>query len=48
MLKDLTVADYPYISDKKAKRNLHKSVYKIAYPDNFKKKVVKTEDLKLI
>jgi hypothetical protein len=48
MLRDFTVADYPYIKNSKDKRKLHKNVYKIGYPEYFEERIVKTTDLELI
>ena len=47
MLRTFTTSDYPYINDKKSKKKLHRDVYKIAYPENFEEKVLKTTDLEL-
>ena len=47
LLRQFTAHDYPNVSDKNAKRRLHKSVYKIAFPENFKQRTVKTTDLEL-
>lgn len=48
MLRQFTVADYPNIQQRRDKRKLHKNVYRVAYPDNFKKRAIKTSDLELI
>jgi hypothetical protein len=47
MLRNFTIADYPYIQQRRDKRKIHKNVYKVAYPENFKQKVLKTTDLEL-
>ncbi len=48
MLRTFTTADYPNITDKRAKKKLHRNVYKVGFPENFEKRVVKTTDLELI
>ena len=48
MLREFTIADYPYIKDKHAKKKLHREVYKAGYPDSFKQRTLKTTDLELI
>jgi hypothetical protein len=47
LLQKFTVADYPNITDKRAKKKLHRDVYKVGYPDNFKDRILKTTDLEL-
>jgi hypothetical protein len=47
MLRDFTVADYPYIKEHKNKRKIHRNIYKVAYPENFEDRILKTTDLEL-
>ena len=47
-LRDFTVTGFPYISTDKERRKLHRNVFKVAYPENFEQKIVKTSDLELI
>jgi hypothetical protein len=44
MLRDMTVGDFSHM-DKKARSKLHKDVFKVAYPEQMKKKVVTADDL---
>ena len=48
MLRDFTIADYPYIRDRSAKRKLHRNVSKVSDPSSFEKRVVKTTELELV
>lgn len=42
----MDAAQYPSL-DSKAKSKKHKDVYKVAYPENFKSKILKTTELEL-
>lgn len=43
----MDAVSYPHL-DSKNRTKSHKKWYKIAYPENFEQKVVKTSDLRLI
>tara|TARA_R110002096_G_scaffold34017_3_gene97562 strand:- start:1064 stop:1240 length:177 start_codon:yes stop_codon:yes gene_type:complete len=44
MLENFTVVDYPNM-DKKTRSKIHKEVFKVAYPEQVKKKIVTADDL---
>ena len=46
-LKLMDVLDYSNRLTDRDRKSKHRKLYKIAYPDNFKKRVVKTSDLEL-
>ena len=47
MLNDFTTNDFPNLQNK-SRKEIHKKIYKIAHPENFTKKVLKTTDLELV
>ena len=46
-LELMDAIQYPHIDNKSRQQN-HRKIMKIAYPENFKSKVLKTTDLELI
>jgi len=47
MLRTMSTNDFPHLKNKDRKQ-VHKELFKIAYPENFKKKIIRNEDLKLV
>lgn len=46
-LELMDAVQYPHIDDK-SRHKSHRNVMKLAYPENFKSKILKTTDLELI
>jgi hypothetical protein len=44
MLESFTVADYPNM-ESKTRKKIHKEVFKVAYPEQMKKRIVTADDL---
>lgn len=46
-LESMDATQYPHLQDRERTKR-HRAISKLAYPDNFKEKVLKTTDLELI